>query len=79
MGTSSKTKRVRGYESSKNMKQWCRARGLDFVAYMTQFPLQRIRYYIEPRKPAVMQVSGWKSIIQKLFKKRTVPCPQPQL
>ncbi len=30
---------MRTYISSKPYKQWCKARGIDFVAYMQGFPL----------------------------------------
>lgn len=79
MGSRSKKKALFRYHSSRNMKQWCKARGLDFASYMTQFPLARVRYFIETKQEETKGVEWWIrfiNFIRKIMRMR--PCPQPQ-
>lgn len=52
---------AKGYKSSKTIKAWCKARGLDFRAHMSQFPLASCNYYIPP----AIRLEG-KGVFQKI-------------
>ena len=52
---------ARGYKSSKTVKAWCKARGIDFRAHMRQFPLASCNYYIPPA-----QIIPGKGLLQKI-------------
>jgi hypothetical protein len=51
----------KGRKSCKPLKQWCKARGIDPVEHMKQFPLLA-GYYDLPSKPVIIQLSFWDKI-----------------
>ena len=46
--------------SSKPYKQWCKARGLDFASYISQFPLLRFKLAIP--KQIVKKLTLWEKV-----------------
>lgn len=72
MGSKSKAKKPWGKKSMKEIKQWCKARGIHPADHMARFPLIAGEYDI-PAKPIIIIPSFWmkiKEFICRLFKLR---------
>jgi len=50
------------YISSKPYKQWCKARGLDFVSYMQQFPLVARRLQMPKVYKPIIKLTLWEKV-----------------
>uniref|UniRef100_A0A6M3JG83 Uncharacterized protein n=1 Tax=viral metagenome TaxID=1070528 RepID=A0A6M3JG83_9ZZZZ len=40
MGTSSKMSKYKKFKSTKNLKQWCKARGIDFKKHCAEYHIE---------------------------------------
>ncbi len=58
----------KGYISTKPMKQWCKARGLDFAKHMDQYPLARMRMFISQAAylPKAASAGFWIRLWQRI-------------
>lgn len=61
MGSRSKVKKFRPYRSSRMIREYCAAHGLNFNAHIAQFPLAACKFRIRP-EPLVLKPSLWTKI-----------------